>query len=59
MLQWEGDLNEIKARVKGSIEEMAASWSPEERQECIDATADAFSLGGAINSHLAGGQNAH
>jgi len=45
--------------VKKSIEEMAANWSQEERQECIDATRDAFQGGGEINSNLAGGQHPH
>lgn len=52
--KWEGDLNEIKARVKGIIEDMAASWSSEERAECVDATADTFRYAGAINKYLAG-----
>ncbi|GKY97618.1 hypothetical protein MPSEU_000720200 [Mayamaea pseudoterrestris] len=57
--KWKEDLNAIKARVKQSIEEMAASWSPDERLECVDATAEAFRLGGGINSALAGGQSTH
>ena len=52
--KWEGDLNEIKARVKGKIEDLAASWSADERAECVDATADAFRYAGAINKYLAG-----
>ena len=57
--KWDGDLNEIKADVKGKIEAMAAAWSPEERQECVDATAATFMGGGAINSYLSGGQSPH
>jgi len=52
-------LNKIKATVKESIEEMAAQWSKDERQESVDATAAAFMGGGAINSYLSGGQSAH
>ena len=59
LFQWDGDLNEIKARVKQSIESLAAEWTPEEQQECVQATAGAFEGGGAINSHLMGGQNPH
>uniref|UniRef100_A0A7S2YNV1 Heme oxygenase (biliverdin-producing) n=1 Tax=Entomoneis paludosa TaxID=265537 RepID=A0A7S2YNV1_9STRA len=57
--EWDGDLNEIKSRVKGDIEAMAASWSDEERKECVDATAATFVGGGSINSYLSGGQNPH
>lgn len=53
--QWDGDLNEIKAGIKNSIEEMAASWTPEEKQECVSGTPDAFKGGGSINSYLQGG----
>eukprot|EP00977_Amphora_coffeiformis_P023113 scaffold12214_cov159-Amphora_coffeaeformis.AAC.4 len=52
--KWEGDLNEIKARVKGTIEDLAASWSAEGRAECVDATAETFRYAGAINKYLAG-----
>eukprot|EP00527_Entomoneis_sp_CCMP2396_P004450 CAMPEP_0198144076 /NCGR_PEP_ID=MMETSP1443-20131203/12814_1 /TAXON_ID=186043 /ORGANISM="Entomoneis sp., Strain CCMP2396" /LENGTH=263 /DNA_ID=CAMNT_0043807415 /DNA_START=96 /DNA_END=887 /DNA_ORIENTATION=- len=54
--KWDGDLNEIKARVKGSIEEMAAAWTEEERKKCVDTTAATFMGGGSINSYLSGGQ---
>ena len=52
--KWDGDLNEIKARVKGEIEAMAARWSEEERTECVDATPDTFRYAGAINKYLSG-----
>ncbi|GAX21090.1 heme oxygenase 1 [Fistulifera solaris] len=57
--KWDGDLNQIKARVKESIENMAAHWSEKEKQECVDATAAAFQGGGGVNSHLSGGQSPH
>jgi len=47
-------LNKIKDAVKDDIEAMAATWSPEEKKECVDATAAAFRGGGAINGYLAG-----
>jgi len=52
---WDGDLNETKATVKGSIEMMAAEWSREEKDMCVDATMDAFIGGGGINAYLSGG----
>lgn len=57
--QWDGDLNEIKGRVKAKIEEMAAQWSPEEKRECVDATSAAFMGGGGINAYLSGGRSPH
>jgi hypothetical protein len=57
LFQWDGDLNEIKARVKANIEEMAAQWNTQQRDECVDATAAAFRCGGAINRLLSGAQS--
>jgi heme oxygenase len=53
--QWGGDVNELKAKVKGQIEDIAQPWSREERDECINATAAAFRGGGALNGYLFGG----
>jgi hypothetical protein len=52
--KWDGDLNDIKIKVKEAIETVASSWTIAERQQCIDATKAAFQGGGAINSHLSG-----
>ncbi len=52
--KWDGDINQIKADVKSSIEEMAAKWSREEKDMCVDATMAAFKGGGMINRYLGG-----
>jgi heme oxygenase (biliverdin-producing, ferredoxin) len=57
--KWDGDLNEIKARVKAAIEDAVAEWTQEEKGRCIDATAAAFKGGGGLNSYLSGGQSPH
>lgn len=57
--KWDGNLNEIKARVKGEIEDLVAPWSPEERKRCTDQTLAAFQGGGALNGYLSGGQSPH
>uniref|UniRef100_A0A7S2EEF7 Heme oxygenase n=1 Tax=Trieres chinensis TaxID=1514140 RepID=A0A7S2EEF7_TRICV len=57
--KWEGDLNETKGKVKGDIEDMAAAWTREEKDQCVDATAGAFKGGGALNSYLSGGLSPH
>ncbi len=54
--KWDGDLNEIKGKVKGSIEEMAAGWNREQKDGCVNATMGAFKGGGGINAYLSGGR---
>ena len=51
-MQWGEDVNDLKARVKDDIEELAKTWSREERDECINATPATFTGGGAINGYL-------
>ena len=57
--KWDGNINEIKDRVKGEIEDLVVDWSAEERKRCTDETAAAFRGGGALNSYLVGGQSPH
>lgn len=52
--KWDGNLNKIKADVKNSIEELAASWSREQKDMCVQETAAAFQGGGMLNAHLRG-----
>lgn len=52
--KWDGNINKIKADVKNSIEELAASWSREEKDLCVGATASAFQGGGMLNAYLMG-----
>ncbi|KAL3763254.1 hypothetical protein ACHAWU_008957 [Discostella pseudostelligera] len=52
--KWGEDVNELKAKVKAQIEELAKQWSREERDKCLNATAGAFRGGGAINGYLYG-----
>lgn len=54
--KWEGDISEIKATVKRTIEELVLTWSPEERKRCVKATGAAFKGGGGINANLRGGK---
>jgi len=57
--KWDGNINAIKDRVKGDIEDFVANWSREERKRCTDETAAAFRGGGSLNSYLSGGQSPH
>jgi len=52
--KWDGDLKKIKTDVKNSIEELAASWSREQKDLCVGATAAAFQGGGMLNAYLMG-----
>jgi len=52
--KWDGDLKKIKSDVKNSIEVLAASWSREEKDLCVDATQAAFQGGGMLNAYLMG-----
>jgi len=52
--KWDGNINKIKGDVKNSIEEMAAAWSREEKDLCVDATAAAFTGGGQLMAYLGG-----
>lgn len=53
--KWDSDINELKVTVKNSIEELAATWTREQKDACVDATAAAFQGGGSLNSYLGGG----
>lgn len=57
--KWDGDINEIKVKVKGDIEKMADAWTREEKDQCVDATAATFRYGGGLNSYLSGGASPH
>lgn len=54
--KWDGDINSIKETVKGSIEDMAAGWSREQKDRCVEGTMGAFKGGGGINAYLSGGR---
>lgn len=57
--KWDGDLKKMKTDVKNSIEELAASWSKEQKDLCVGQTAAAFQGGGMLNAYLMGGVNPH
>ena len=41
--------------MKDEIEVLAHGWTLEQRDKCVNATAEAFKGGGAINGYLYGG----
>jgi len=50
--KWQGNLNEMKSTVKLNIENMVGQWTQEEKNECVDATADVFRGSGMLNKYL-------
>jgi len=46
------NLNAIKKDVKGKIDELAATWSEEERSACVKETPSTFKNGGALLTPL-------
>eukprot|EP00550_Attheya_septentrionalis_P007755 CAMPEP_0198282006 /NCGR_PEP_ID=MMETSP1449-20131203/1886_1 /TAXON_ID=420275 /ORGANISM="Attheya septentrionalis, Strain CCMP2084" /LENGTH=277 /DNA_ID=CAMNT_0043978073 /DNA_START=183 /DNA_END=1016 /DNA_ORIENTATION=- len=57
--KWDGDLNDIKGRVRENIETIADSWTREEKDLCVSGTVGAFKGGGGLNSYLSGGGAGH
>lgn len=54
--KWDGDINKIKENVKGILEDMISKFTIEEKEDCINATADTFRYGGGLMSYLSGGK---
>jgi heme oxygenase len=52
--KWGDNVNELKSSVKALIEKLSKGWNRKERDNCINATKDAFQGGGAINGYLYG-----
>jgi len=57
--KWKGDLQQMKEGVKGDIESMAATWSREEKDDCVNQTRYAFRGGGGVNFNLSGKNSSH
>jgi len=56
--KWDRPLNKVSAEVKDNIEEIAATWTQEEKDECVAGTPGAFRGGGGLNAYLFKGKNA-
>ena len=52
--KWDGNVNKLKGQVKEDIETLVATWSRDEKDECIAGTPAVFSGGGGINRYLGG-----
>ena len=46
--KWEGDVKEYMGRVRDTINLCAESWTQEEKQACLDETAESFKKAGAL-----------
>jgi heme oxygenase len=49
---WDGDVSELLADVRKTIDDMAAGWTEEEKEECLNQTEDAFMAGGSVLESL-------
>lgn len=52
--QWDGDVKELLEAVRNSMDRMAAGWSAEEKQQCVDETPATFKYGGSLLTYIAG-----
>lgn len=46
--QWEGDVNVHLDGVRRSINELAESWTPEQKAHCLEVTEESFKYSGVI-----------
>jgi hypothetical protein len=44
--QYEGDMNELLDGVRTHINQLAESWTPEQKKHCLAETASSFQVGG-------------
>ena len=50
--RWRSDVKGLLGAVSKDIDRMAATWSREEKDECLEETSTAFKLGGAMLKYL-------
>ena len=50
--QWDGDVKELLARTAGEIDSIAAAWSREEKDKCLEETGPAFKFGGSLLTYI-------
>lgn len=46
--QWDGDLNVMLDAVRGSINKLAESWTPQQKEHCLQETLDTFKCSGQL-----------
>ena len=50
--QWEGDVKEHMKATVAKVDELANTWSEEEKKSCLDETANSFRYSGALMVYL-------
>ena len=53
--KWNGEVSELVNGVRGKINELAETWSREEKDSCLRETARTFSYSGGLLKELSGG----
>ena len=51
--KWDGDLQEMMAAVKASINAVAEDWDEAQKQHCLEETEKSFKLSGSILQEIA------
>ena len=49
---WEGDVKQLLEDTKSKIDDIAATWSADEKQSCLEETMACFRFGGSLMVYL-------
>lgn len=50
--KWEGNLSQLLQNVRNKLNEVASSWTREEKDHCLDETEKSFSYSGDLLRHI-------
>lgn len=50
--KWEGNLSQLLQNVRNKLNEVASSWSREEKDHCLEETEKSFAYSGALLRHI-------
>jgi len=50
--KWEGNLSQLLQDVRNKLNQVASSWSREEKDHCLEETEKSFSYSGALLRHI-------
>ncbi|AQK56169.1 hypothetical protein Zm00014a_008572 [Zea mays] len=50
--KWEGNLSQLLQNVRNKLNQVASSWSREEKDHCLEETEKSFSYSGGLLRHI-------
>jgi len=50
--KWEGNLSQLLQDVRNKLNQVASSWSREEKDHCLEETEKSFAYSGALLRHI-------